>query len=81
MIWNLKGQNKKKLLKWGFGFLSLFLFNVVVESIVLPALDLDNTPKNDLYFQAWWACTVLWLFFGLRLLKWKSKKTDFPNDN
>ncbi len=74
MIWNLKGQNKKKLLKWGLGFLSLFLFNVLVESIVLPALDLDNTPKNDLYFQAWWACIVLWLFFGLRLLKWTSKK-------
>jgi hypothetical protein len=53
MIWNLKGQNKNKLLKWGFGFLCLFLFNVLEESIVFPALDLDNSPKNDLYFQAW----------------------------
>tara|TARA_B110000259_G_scaffold6172_1_gene6806 strand:- start:700 stop:903 length:204 start_codon:yes stop_codon:yes gene_type:complete len=58
----------KKQTLWLIGFLDLFLINVLVESIILPYLDLENTPKNDLYFQIWWLFVIVWLFFGKKLL-------------
>ncbi|MDB9779917.1 hypothetical protein OAB54_06720, partial [Flavobacteriaceae bacterium] len=68
MNWNLKAHNKRIILKWGIGFAVLFLFNVFVEVIILPFIDLDNSPRNDIYFQVWWLCVVLWLVFGFRFL-------------
>lgn len=58
----------KRGLYWICGFVALFVVNVVVEAIVLPALDLHDTPKNDLYFQLWWVAVGLWLIFGLTIL-------------
>jgi|TARA_B110000967_G_scaffold45477_1_gene45790 hypothetical protein len=58
----------KKQTLWLIGFLDLFLINVLVESIILPYLDLENTPKNDLYFQIWWAFVITWFIFGKKLL-------------
>ena len=76
MNWNLKAHNKRIILKWGIGFAVLFLFNVFVEAIILPFIDLDNSPRNDIYFQGWWLCVVLWLVFGFRFLSWRSKNRN-----
>ena len=66
---NFKTLDSKVLLKWGVGFGVLFFFNVLVEQIVLPFLDLDDTPKNDIYFQIWWICVLFWFLFGWVILK------------
>ncbi|MDO7541555.1 MAG: hypothetical protein ACKVJM_05720 [Flavobacteriales bacterium] len=66
---NFKTLDSKVLLKWGLGFGFLFFFNVLVEQIALPFLDLDDTPKNDIYFQIWWICVLFWFLFGWVILK------------
>jgi len=55
--------------RWGLGFIFLFLFNVLIESLILPFLELDHTSKNDLYFQVWWVFVLMWFFFGWIILK------------
>lgn len=67
-------MNWKRLIKWGSGFLVLFLINVLIEAVFLPLLDLDNTDKNDIYFQIWWIVVGIWLLFGLLFLKYIEKK-------
>lgn len=59
----------KKYLFWGLGFVILFLLDLVVEFYLLPLWGLDNTPRNDIYFIVWWIIVLLWLVFGLKLLK------------
>ena len=71
---NFKTLDSKVLLKWVVGFVFLFFFNVLVEQIVLPFLDLDDTPKNDIYFQIWWICVLFWFLFGWVILKKTSSK-------
>tara|TARA_B110000046_G_C13020511_1_gene410901 strand:- start:241 stop:627 length:387 start_codon:yes stop_codon:yes gene_type:complete len=71
---NFKTLDSKVLLKWVVGFGFLFFFNVLVEQIVLPFLDLDDTPKNDIYFQIWWICVLFWFLFGWVILKKTSSK-------
>ena len=66
---NFKTLDSKVLSKWVVGFVFLFFFNVLVEQIVLPFLDLDDTPKNDIYFQIWWICVLFWFLFGWVILK------------
>lgn len=63
---------------WIGGFVALFLFNVVVEVFVLPALDLDNTPRNDIYFQTWWLVVITWLLVGLKLLRKLEQRHTHP---
>lgn len=58
----------RQVLLWGAGFVLLFLFNALVELVFLPLWGLDDTPRNDLYFKAWWIAVVLWFFCGHRLL-------------
>ena len=71
---NFKTLDPKVLLNWGLGFGVLFFFNVLVEQIVLPFLDLDDTPKNDFYFQIWWIFVLFWFLFGWIILKKTSSK-------
>ena len=59
---------KKNVFVWIAGLVTLFLINILIEALALPAMGLDNTPKNDIYFMSWWAVTGLWFFFGLILL-------------
>ena len=66
---NFKTLDSKVLLKWVVGFVFLFFFNVLVEQIALLFLDLDDTPKNDIYFQIWWICVLFWFLFGWVILK------------
>lgn len=61
---------------WAAGFALLFLFNVLVEAIVLPMLDMNNTDKNDIYFIAWWIVVGLWLLFGLKIIKHIEQKKN-----
>lgn len=58
----------KRYLIWASGFLGLFIFNIIIEAWVLPALDLVNTDRNDLYFQFWWLLVVIWALFGLHII-------------
>ena len=53
---------------WVLGFFVLFLFNAFVEAILLPRWGLDDTPRNDIYFQCWWAVVGLWFLFGIPAL-------------
>lgn len=64
----------KRFVLWGIGFIILFLINVVVELIILPLLGLDNTEKNDIYFQSWWVVVGIWLLFGLKIIKYWQKQ-------
>ena len=59
----------KRFVLWVGGFIALFLIDLLVESIFLPLWGLDNTEKNDIYFQSWWIVVGLWLLFGMKLLK------------
>ena len=59
----------KRLLLWAGGFAVLFGINVLVELVFLPLLGLDNSVKNDVYFQTWWIVVAIWLFFGNEILK------------
>ena len=68
-------MNKKRLIFWGVGFIVLFLINALVESLLLPLLGLDNTPKNDIYFQMWWIVVGIWLLFGIKFLKFVERKS------
>mgnify|MGYP000081137046 FL=1 len=76
MTWNLKAHNKRILLKWGLGFIVLFLFDVFMETLVLPLIDLDKSPKNDLHLHGWGFCVVLWLLFGYCFLNRRSKSRN-----
>jgi len=69
-------NNMKRLMIWAAGFALLFLFNVLVEAIVLPMLDMNNTDKNDIYFIAWWIVVGLWLLFGLKIIKHIEQKKN-----
>lgn len=69
-------MNRKRLLIWISGFAILFVFNVIVEFFILPAWNLDNTPRNDIYFQSWWGVVAIWLFFGIPFLKFIERKTS-----
>ena len=69
----------KNFLLWSAGFAFLFLFNLFVEFLVLPTLNLDNTPKNDLYFQVWWLCVGVWLVFGNMILSSLAKRKSNEN--
>lgn len=60
--------------RWILGFVLLFLINVLVEAVLLPYWDLDNTPRNDIYFQSWWVLVGLWAILGLRVLTYFDRK-------
>ncbi|MFY0652142.1 MAG: hypothetical protein JXQ96_08925 [Cyclobacteriaceae bacterium] len=66
----------KKVFFWILGFVILFLINVFVEAILLPYWDLDNTDKNDIYFQSWWVVVGIWLLFGRKFLDLMNGKTE-----
>ena len=72
-------MNIRRLIIWIFGFVVIFLLNILVENVLLPKLDLNNTDKNDIYFKAWWLVAGIWLVVGLPLLalidKNKKKKS------
>ncbi len=67
---------RKRLIIWGGGFLVLLLINLLVEAVLLPYFGLDNTDKNDIYFQSWWVLVGTWLLFGLLFLKYIEKKKN-----
>ncbi|HMK26427.1 MAG TPA: hypothetical protein VK483_10380 [Chitinophagaceae bacterium] len=66
--------NKRRLIIWGIGFVVLAFIDFIVEFFLLPLWGLDNTPKNDIYFQSWWVVVGLWLLFGLKFLKYLQRK-------
>lgn len=49
---------------WMLGFALLFLIELLLESVLFPFLGLEQTPRNDIYFQVWWVVVILWLLFG-----------------
>lgn len=65
----------KRLLLWGAGFVFLFAVNAVVELLILPLIGLENTPRNDIYFQSWWVVVGFWLVFGNTILSAFDKKS------
>ncbi|MDP8204578.1 MAG: hypothetical protein P9L95_08625 [Candidatus Tenebribacter mawsonii] len=67
--------NKKRLLIWLSGFIVLVLIDLLVEFLLLPLIGLDNTTKNDIYFQIWWIVVGIWLIFGLIFLKYIGKRS------
>ena len=58
----------QRYIYWLAGFVGLLIFNLLVEAFVLPALGLDNTERNDIYFQLWWLVVFAWLIFGLMII-------------
>lgn len=64
----------RKYIHWILGFVVLLFINVLVEAVLLPYWNLDNTPKNDIYFQSWWVFVGLWAILGLRLLSYFERK-------
>lgn len=51
------------------GFVLLFAINLAVEFLLFPALNLDNTDKNDIYFKVWWLVVAAWFLAGLSILQ------------
>ena len=64
----------KHLVIWIAGFVVLFLINFIVEFILLPLWNLDNTPKNDIYFKLWCVAVGIWFLYGIKVWKAFSKK-------
>lgn len=64
----------RRYIQWGLGFVGLFLINVLVEAVLLPYWKLDNTPRNDIYFQSWWVVVGLWAIFGLSVLTYFERR-------
>ena len=65
------GDQPMPLARWSLwmgGFVVLFAFNALMESLVLPRLGMEHTPRNDWYFQSWWIAVGIWLVFGNVLL-------------
>ena len=71
-----KPSGKKRMLFWFLGFVFLFLSNVLVESLILPNWGLENTPRNDIYFQTWWLLVGVWLVFGNIIISAFQRTTD-----
>lgn len=71
-------MNKKTLVLWGIGFVVLFAINLLVELVLLPLMGLDNTPRNDIYFQSWWVVVGFWLVFGNMILE-RFTKTKYAS--
>ena len=59
---------------WVFGFHLIFWAEMLMEAVVFTVLDFHNTPLNDPYFMAFWACTVLWLIGGMPWLKFRDQQ-------
>jgi len=68
--------NKKRLIIWGIGFVVLALIDFIVEFFLLPLWGLDNTPKNDIYFQSWWVVVGIWLLFGLKFIRYCQREKN-----
>ncbi len=64
----------RRYIQWVLGFVLLFIINVLVEALLLPYWNLDNTSRNDIYFQSWWVLVGLWAIFGLRVLTYFDRK-------
>ncbi|MBX2877859.1 MAG: hypothetical protein KTR30_37410 [Saprospiraceae bacterium] len=64
----------RRFMHWILGFVLLFLINVLMEAVLLPYWNLDNTPKNDIYFQSWWVLVGLWAIFGQRVLTYYERE-------
>ncbi len=62
------------LVAWVFGFFVLLLFDLFVEYMVFPRIGLDNTPRNDWFFIAWWITVWLWFFFGRQYIQWRNRR-------
>ena len=68
---NFSASPAPKTSLWILGFYGLIGLNIAVEAYILPRFGWDNTPKNDWYFQLWWAVVLLWTFFGLKFIQHK----------
>jgi hypothetical protein len=62
------------LVTWVFGFFGLVMFDLFVEYMVFPRIGLDNTPRNDWFFIAWWMTVWLWFFFGRQYIQWRNRR-------
>ena len=58
---------------WVFGFIVLFSFDLFMEGIVFEWLEWNGTEKNDWFFVLWWGLNLLWLVFGISIIKRKLK--------
>ena len=67
----------KELIKigtlWIFGFIVLFSFDLFMEALVFDWLSWNGTEKNDWFFVLWWGLNLLWLVFGIQIIKNKNK--------
>ena len=69
----------KRVAIWVAGFVVLFLINLLVEAFLLPTWGLENTTKNDLYFQLWWVAVGIWFVFGNSILMVFEKPKHEPS--
>ncbi|PSR10767.1 MAG: hypothetical protein C7M88_01195 [Candidatus Arcticimaribacter sp.] len=62
-----ESKQQKNITEMGPGLYSPFLFDVFMETLVLPLIDLDKSPKNDLHLQGWeflcFLVVTVWLSF------------------
>jgi len=58
---------------WIFGFIVLFSFDLFMEDLVFEWLSWNGTEKNDWFFVLWWGLNLLWLVFGISIIKRKIK--------
>lgn len=58
---------------WIFGFIVLFSFDLFMEGLVFEWLSWNGTEKNDWFFVLWWGLNLLWLVFGISIIKRKIK--------
>ena len=49
---------------WIRGFHLLFWAEMIMEAVIFTLLDFHETPSNDPYFMAFWACMAFWLLGG-----------------
>jgi hypothetical protein len=69
---------KRKIIIWIIGFAVLLIIDLLVERLLLPAIGLDKTEKNDLYFKLWWVLVAIWLIFGLPVLGYIERHKKKP---
>ena len=68
----------KELIKvatlWVFGFIILLSFDLFMEGLVFEWLEWNGTEKNDWFFVLWWGLNLLWLVFGIKIIKNKKNR-------
>lgn len=59
---------------WMLGFVILLAFDLFMESYPFEWLHWNGTTKNDWFFIMWWIMVLVWLVFGVSIIKNKILK-------